>query len=125
MAIRDLGKGVERAGFKNVVEGVRLRYGGKEGGSAAGRGGRVQNLQALWGLNDGELAGVWVYFISNCWALTTSSGEEGMRGGERAKFMEVWEAGVCKRTMEFSENIQGLNIWGLRWRRMTSGAVGF
>lgn len=30
---------------------------------------------------------------------------------------------MCKGTMEFSENIQGLNIWGLRWRRMTSGQL--
>lgn len=30
MAVRDLGKGVERTGFGNVVEGVRLEYGGRE-----------------------------------------------------------------------------------------------
>lgn len=30
MAVRDLGKGVERAGVGNVVEGVRLEYGGRE-----------------------------------------------------------------------------------------------
>lgn len=46
-----------------------------------------------------------------------------MRGGERAKFVEVWEAVVCKGTMEFGGNIQRLNIWGLRWRLMTSGQL--
>lgn len=34
--------------------------------------------------------------------------------------MDVREAGVCNGRVGFGENIQGLNIWGLRWRLMTS-----
>lgn len=37
---------------------------------------------------------------------------------ERAKFVEVREAGVCNRERWIRENIQGLNIWGLRWRQL-------
>lgn len=41
-------------------------------------------------------------------------------GAEPADFVQVRQAGVRQGRVEFGESIQGLNIWGLRWRLMTS-----
>lgn len=112
-----------------MVGGVRLEYGGKK---VLERGGKGSPESPGPESPDGELGsgkecgggrGVGGYSISDRGALTTSREERRRRGG-RAKLVEVREAGVCKGTVEFGENIQGLNISRLSWRLMTSRQLG-
>ena len=44
-------------------------------------------------------------------------------GGRGAGKVCAGEGGRCKERIEFGQNIQGLNIWGLRWAGVSSGQL--
>lgn len=72
-----------------------------------------------------ELAGVWDLFrqqLLNTYHMPRRE-DGGARREEPADFVEVRQAGVCQGRVEFGESIQGLNIWALRWKLMTSGQL--
>lgn len=99
-----------------------MEYGGRE---ILQRGGEDHSLKAVRGLSDSALgsgregpAGRGVSFVPLAIVDHSICLEEGAGGVERAKFVEVRETGVCNGKRWIRENIQGLNIWGLRWRQL-------
>ena len=44
-------------------------------------------------------------------------------GGRGAGKVCAGEGGRWKERIEFGQNIQGLNIWGLRWAGLSSGQL--
>lgn len=44
-------------------------------------------------------------------------------GGRGASTVCAGEGGRCEERIEFGQNIQGLNIWGLRWAGASSAQL--
>ena len=71
---------------------------------------------------------------NECWRAGVRRGESNWlgsvevilsrgNGGRGAGKVCAGKGGRCKKRVEFGQNIQRLNIWGLRWAGMSSGQL--